>query len=87
MITLEQYSDRNSCILFGDGAGAMVLTSSDDSTDSGILSYATHSDGEGHSKLLASYKGEENAVNAGSGKFLRLVTLLIIFKCKSLLLT
>jgi len=60
------WSDRNSCILFGDGAGAMVLTSSDDSTDSGILSYATHSDGEGHSKLLASYKGEENAVNAGS---------------------
>jgi 3-oxoacyl-[acyl-carrier-protein] synthase-3 len=45
------WDDRNSCILFGDGAGAMVLTS-DDSTDSpGVLGYSAHSNGKGYGDL------------------------------------
>lgn len=31
------WEDRNSCILFGDGAGAMVLEAAEDSSDSGVL--------------------------------------------------
>ena len=38
------WDDRNTCILFGDGAGAMVLESSD---EAGVLGYAAHSNGKG----------------------------------------
>ncbi|MBV8272973.1 MAG: ketoacyl-ACP synthase III, partial [Cupriavidus sp.] len=36
------FNDRTTCVLFGDGAGAVVLTASD---EPGILSSAMHSDG------------------------------------------
>jgi len=36
------FNDRTTCVLFGDGAGAVVLTASD---EPGILSTAMHSDG------------------------------------------
>ena len=42
------WSDRNTCVLFGDGAGAVVLKArqvEDDSTSPGILSTHLHSDG------------------------------------------
>lgn len=42
------WDDRNSCILFGDGAGAMVLESSQ---EPGILGYAAHSNGKGYGDL------------------------------------
>lgn len=50
------WDDRNSCILFGDGAGAMVLSSSKDGdkTDDegfGILGYSMHSNGGGYDDL------------------------------------
>ena len=51
------WEDRNSCILFGDGAGAMVLTSdsgdgeSDGEDGIGVLGYAMHSNGAGHKEL------------------------------------
>lgn len=37
------WTDRNTCVLFGDGAGAVVLEAGDD--DAGILSCHLHSDG------------------------------------------
>ncbi|MDA7705439.1 ketoacyl-ACP synthase III [Rickettsiales bacterium] len=37
------WNDRNSCVLFGDGAGAVILSKSDD--ESGILSSCIYSDG------------------------------------------
>lgn len=37
------YQDRTTCVLFGDGAGAVVLSSSDD--PSGLLGYTIGSDG------------------------------------------
>jgi 3-oxoacyl-[acyl-carrier-protein] synthase III len=43
------WDDRNTCILFGDGAGAMVLTS--DSESPGVLGYAAHSNGGGYEDL------------------------------------
>lgn len=43
------WTDRGTCVLFGDGAGAVVLTQSD---QPGILSSHLHADGS-HSKILA----------------------------------
>lgn len=37
------WTDRNTCVLFGDGAGAVVLEAGDD--DAGVLSCHLHSDG------------------------------------------
>lgn len=42
------WDDRNSCILFGDGAGAMVLESTE---TPGVLGYAAHSNGGGYESL------------------------------------
>ena len=45
------WQDRGTCILFGDGAGAMVLEATDNSEDSGLLGFALRSDGEGSCTL------------------------------------
>jgi 3-oxoacyl-[acyl-carrier-protein] synthase III len=45
------WDDRNSCILFGDGAGAMVLSATADAKGSGVLGYAAHSNGNGYADL------------------------------------
>lgn len=54
------WDDRNSCILFGDGAGAMVLTATDDANEeeSGLLSYSMHSNGKGYKNLTLKYTSE-----------------------------
>ncbi|WP_043341469.1 beta-ketoacyl-ACP synthase III [Belnapia moabensis] len=44
------WTDRNTCVLFGDGAGAVVLTA-EEGTDRGILSTHLHSDGR-HGDIL-----------------------------------
>lgn len=44
------WDDRNVCILFGDGAGAMVMTNEGDG-ESGILGFAAHSNGAGYPDL------------------------------------
>ena len=51
------WEDRNSCILFGDGAGALVL-STDGATpgESGVMGFSLHSDGGGHGDLLCAQK-------------------------------
>lgn len=40
------YKDRDTCILFGDGAGAAVVTRAQDDQDSIIYSHHLHADGE-----------------------------------------
>lgn len=47
------WDDRNSCILFGDAAGAMVLSASGDSP--GVLGYSMNSNGGGYCDLNAPY--------------------------------
>ncbi|MGO2958494.1 MAG: beta-ketoacyl-ACP synthase III [Acetobacter sp.] len=42
---IVDWSDRGTCVLFGDGAGAVVVSGSDQAGDSGILSTHLHSDG------------------------------------------
>jgi 3-oxoacyl-[acyl-carrier-protein] synthase-3 len=41
---IVDWSDRNTCVLFGDGAGAVLLESSTEQ-NCGIISYSLHSDG------------------------------------------
>lgn len=54
------WDDRNSCILFGDGAGAMVLESYE---EPGILGYAAHSNGLGYCDLKCEYNGEPRKIS------------------------
>jgi len=56
------WSDRNTCVLFGDGAGAVVLEQSD---EPGILSTHLHADGEYESLLTVNY-----GVSTGADKIL-----------------
>jgi len=53
------WDDRNSCILFGDGAGAVVYTASE---EPGMLGYSAHSNGLGHDNLMLGYKGEKRMI-------------------------
>lgn len=50
MTKILNWEDRNTCVLFGDGAGAAVFGLSDD--DSGILSAELGSDGAGGNSLI-----------------------------------
>lgn len=51
MSSIVDYQDRNTCVLFGDGAGGVLLEPSDD-TQSGILDSLLHTDGTGGSSLI-----------------------------------
>lgn len=53
---LLDWTDRGTCVLFGDGAGAVVIGASEgkgDKTDRGILSTHLHSDGRHYNLLYA----------------------------------
>ncbi|HHJ34994.1 MAG TPA: ketoacyl-ACP synthase III [Gammaproteobacteria bacterium] len=56
------WNDRNTCVLFGDGAGAVILRESD---EPGILSTHLHADGEYESLLTVNY-----GVSTGADKIL-----------------
>ena len=45
------WDDRNVCILFGDGAGAMVMTNQGADGKSGVLGFSAHSNGMGYPDL------------------------------------
>ena len=49
MSSITDWTDRNTCVLFGDGAGAVVVGKAEG--DDGILSIHLHGDGE-HSELI-----------------------------------
>ncbi|MBV8061495.1 MAG: ketoacyl-ACP synthase III [Alphaproteobacteria bacterium] len=53
---LLDWNDRTTCVLFGDGAGALVLEAVEgkgDKTDRGVLSTHLHSDGRHYNALYA----------------------------------
>ena len=52
------WSDRNTCILFGDGAGAFVLQASEQ--PGGVLSAVMHSDGSGGDSLILQGGGSKH---------------------------
>jgi 3-oxoacyl-[acyl-carrier-protein] synthase-3 len=51
------WRDRGTCILFGDGCGALVLTARDDGS-CGLLGIDMHSDGNGMRHLNCAFAGE-----------------------------
>jgi 3-oxoacyl-[acyl-carrier-protein] synthase-3 len=55
------WKDRNTCILFGDGAGAFVLQASDQ--PGGVLSAVMHSDGSGGNLLTLAGGGSRYPAN------------------------
>jgi|Transcript_19627 3-oxoacyl-[acyl-carrier-protein] synthase-3 len=62
------WDDRNSCILFGDGAGAMVYTASEEPA---FLGYSMHSKGESHDELKCMYSGTPRPIDTpGDGTVL-----------------
>jgi len=52
------WSDRGTCILFGDGAGAVILEATDSVEESGILGFALHSDGERYPNLKLAFNSK-----------------------------
>jgi 3-oxoacyl-[acyl-carrier-protein] synthase-3 len=50
MSSIIDYSDRATCILFGDGAGAVVVSAADD-PDLGVIDWAHEVDGSGGPSL------------------------------------
>ena len=62
------WKDRSTCVLFGDGAGAVVLQSTDSNSTRGILSNHLHSDGN-YKDMLYVDGGPSTSNNVG---FLRM---------------
>jgi len=52
------WSDRGTCILFGDGAGAVVLEATETKEASGLLGFALHSNGKGYSNLKVPFQSK-----------------------------
>ncbi len=71
---ITDYTDRGSCILFGDGAGAVVLQRSPDPSR-GVIYSSLHADGSGWEMLYCKpgsrFPIEEALANAGDG-FMRI---------------
>jgi len=53
------WDDRSTCVLFGDGAGAVVMTAAESDEAGGILSFEMHSNGAGRTHLNLGYGGSE----------------------------
>ncbi|MCT4575418.1 MAG: ketoacyl-ACP synthase III [Alphaproteobacteria bacterium] len=63
MSRIIDWTDRGSCILFGDGAGAFVLSATEN-TDRGVLSNHLHSDGS-HLESLKTTGGASSSDKVG----------------------
>ena len=57
------WNDRATCVLFGDGAGAVLCQAND--TKDNILGFELHSDGSQNSSLNLAYEGEELPLKEG----------------------
>ncbi|MCA2684928.1 MAG: beta-ketoacyl-ACP synthase 3 [Microcystis sp. M038S2] len=57
------WNDRATCVLFGDGAGAVVCQAND--TKDNILGFELHSDGSQNGSLNLAYEGEELPLKEG----------------------
>jgi 3-oxoacyl-[acyl-carrier-protein] synthase-3 len=60
------WTDRNICVLFGDGAGAVVLRETvGPAAAPGLLGFAIHSNGADQHQLCLPYKGAARAIGNG----------------------
>jgi len=51
MSSILDYTDRNTCIIFGDGAGATLVEATEDDRGGEILDFCMHTDGNGVESL------------------------------------
>ncbi len=51
MSRIIDYTDRSTCVLFGDGAGAMIVEPSGDGEDAGFIGFSNEIDGSGGDSL------------------------------------
>ncbi len=58
MTSITDFTDRSTCILFGDGAGAVLLEASDDGT--GIIDYKHYTEGDVECSLCQPAGGSQN---------------------------
>nr|AQS99209.1 3-ketoacyl acyl carrier protein synthase III [Gambierdiscus excentricus] len=59
------WGDRSTSVLFGDGAGAMVLAAVEGGAQhSGLLGFAMHSDGRGHEHLTLPFCGSPHELKS-----------------------
>lgn len=66
MSSIVDYTDRSTCILFGDGAGAVLLEASEDET--GIVDYIHRSEGDTARALYQPAGGSLNPATEGTVK-------------------
>lgn len=59
------WSDRNTCVLFGDGAGAVVMRASEGDEGPGMLGFEMHSNGAGRCELNCGYDYSDETVLGG----------------------
>lgn len=62
MSSIIDYTDRTTCILFGDGGGAVVLEASD--SEAGIIDYVHHTEGDDECMLYQPAGGSLNPATA-----------------------
>jgi 3-oxoacyl-[acyl-carrier-protein] synthase III len=60
MSSIIDYKDRNTCVLFGDGAGAVMLERAEEEEDLGIIDFAHEVDGSGGPYLYMPAGGSLN---------------------------
>ena len=68
MSKLLDWQDRSTCVLFGDGAGAVIVKASDNSQDEGIISCQIGADGAYDSILYT----DGGVVSTGTAGFIRM---------------
>ncbi len=64
---VTNWDDRNTCVLFGDGAGAVILSKSE-SGESGIIDSILRSEGSGAEHLLRQAGGSREPIEASTPK-------------------
>jgi 3-oxoacyl-[acyl-carrier-protein] synthase-3 len=62
--SMIDYKDRNTCIIFGDGAGAVLLEPAEEGEDAGILDYVHQIEGMGGQYLYMPGGGSLNPASA-----------------------
>ncbi|MCB2154602.1 ketoacyl-ACP synthase III [bacterium] len=57
------FTDRNTCVLFGDGAGAAIVGAMPEGSNRGILSTFCGADGQGHDLITLPASGSAEPIN------------------------
>lgn len=65
MSSIVDYTDRTTCVIFGDGAGAVLLEPTEN-PDAGIIDYVHHSDGSGAEYLYLTAGGSRRPASVDS---------------------